>query len=645
MEKTDYEKLENENFRWFYSSGARLYEGLFSSCVRLCEKGKRARRRIKSREALEKRCKKIKAEFLRSVGGMPEIADSDAEIVSVIDKGGYLLKKVIFESISGMFVTANLYLPKSDKPVPGVVVACGHNRKGKGAQAYINVCVSLVKKGIAAFIFDPSDQGERLGFYDEKTGKETVEWGVFAHSHANVQFLLQGATVAKCFIADIFAAFKALRSFPEVDGKRLGMTGCSGGGTQTAITMLLRPDFVTAYAPCCYLTGWEEFNAGLQAQDGEQIYPGLLRCGFDYADFLLAAFDKDVLILGAKMDFFVIEGLYRTFEEAEKTIAAAGGKMHELYTEDVSHSYAPGFAAKAADFFSGALGAESLKGNEVHVTPPTEEETYCLGGLMSNLSSLYPCDAAAMFEPEKYSLDKAEAFLRKSVYFCRKPLLPVKKIAGEVTSDGIRRRSYIWLSCDKLLNHASVYERASGSPCANVLIFSEAGSCDADKFADLADKALKENKRAIVFDGSLSGKTAPDDIGSGYDYCGCYGTKFEYNNLALCRGDSLMAVRIYEAVNFINLIRNDFPAQNTEIAALGKEVMTVLSALTLCGKDEKVTLFKNRDELFSYRKIVKTRDYDACDVDSYVLYGAFRYFDTDALINTLKEKGIEVNVK
>ena len=66
---------------------------------------------------------------------------------------------------------------------------------------------------------------------------------------------------------------------------------------------------------------------------------------------------------------------------------------------------------------------------------------------------------------------------------------PVKKIAGEVTSDGIRRRSYIWLSCDKLLNHASVYERASGSPCANVLIFSEAGSCDADKFADLADKA------------------------------------------------------------------------------------------------------------------------------------------------------------
>ena len=131
MEKTDYEKLENENFRWFYSSGARLYEGLFSSCVRLCEKGKRARRRIKSREALEKRCKKIKTEFLRSVGGMPEIADSDAEIVSVIDKGGYLLKKVIFES-SGMFVTANLYLPKSDKPVPGVVVACGHNRKGKG---------------------------------------------------------------------------------------------------------------------------------------------------------------------------------------------------------------------------------------------------------------------------------------------------------------------------------------------------------------------------------------------------------------------------------------------------------------------------------------------------------------------------------
>ena len=121
---------------------------------------------------------------------MPEIADSEAKIISVADKGGYFLKRVVFESLKGMFVTANLYLPKSDKPVPAVLTACGHNRKGKGAEAYVNVCVSLVKKGIAAFIFDPSDQGERLGFYDEKTGKETVEWGVFAHSHANIKFLL-----------------------------------------------------------------------------------------------------------------------------------------------------------------------------------------------------------------------------------------------------------------------------------------------------------------------------------------------------------------------------------------------------------------------------------------------------------------------
>lgn len=645
MEKTDIFRSEKENFRWFYSSGARLYEGLFSSCVRLCEKGKRERRAIKSREALESRCERIKAAFLRSVGGMPEIADSEAKIISVADKGGYFLKRVVFESLKGMFVTANLYLPKSDKPVPAVLTACGHNRKGKGAEAYVNVCVSLVKKGIAAFIFDPSDQGERLGFYDEKTGKETVEWGVFAHSHANIKFLLQGATVAKCFIADIFAALKALRSFPEVDGERLGMTGCSGGGTQTAITMLLRPDCVKAYAPCCYLTGWEEFNAGLQAQDGEQIFPGLLRCGFDYADFLLAACDKDVLILGAKMDFFVIEGLYRSIKEAEKAIAAAGGKIPELYTEDVSHSYSPGFADKAALFFAKSLKADETIGSDADFAPPEEEETFCCGGLLSARRSLYPCDAAAEFSPEEYSEKKAKAFLRKSVYFFRKPLLPVKKIVGDGLNGEVKRRSYVWLSCDKLLNHASVYERAVGSTCANVLIFASEGTDNAEKYADLAENALKENKRVIIFDGSLSGKTAPDDIGAGYGYRSCYGTLFEYNNLALWRGDSLMAIRIYEAINFINLIKNDFPEKNTEIIAFGKEVLTVLSALLLCGKAEKVTLYKDGEELFSYGKTVKVRDFDAYDADSYVLPNAYRYFDTDFLIKTLKEKEISVIVR
>ena len=69
---------------------------------------------------------------------MSVLADADpprraAEDVATLQRDGYSIEKVIFESRPGFQVTANLYLTDDEPPLPGVIVPCGHSDDGKAA--------------------------------------------------------------------------------------------------------------------------------------------------------------------------------------------------------------------------------------------------------------------------------------------------------------------------------------------------------------------------------------------------------------------------------------------------------------------------------------------------------------------------------
>ena len=73
-------------------------------------------------------------EFLiEQLGGFPEPTPLDARSVGTIKADGYRIENVIFASQPNHHITANLYLPDADSPVPGVVVSSGHSRTGKTA--------------------------------------------------------------------------------------------------------------------------------------------------------------------------------------------------------------------------------------------------------------------------------------------------------------------------------------------------------------------------------------------------------------------------------------------------------------------------------------------------------------------------------
>src|SRR5207245_8018337 len=144
---------------------------------------------------------------------------------------GYTIEKVIFESLPGFFVTANLYRPNPPGRYPAVLLQSGHTQEGKPEPQ--RLAANLALKGFVALAFDPLGQGEREQSYDSQVDHPLAGWSVNEHIQAGAQAILVGESVARYFIWDAKRALDYLVSRPDVDSTRLGAAGCSGGGALT----------------------------------------------------------------------------------------------------------------------------------------------------------------------------------------------------------------------------------------------------------------------------------------------------------------------------------------------------------------------------------------------------------------------------
>src|ERR1041384_6508099 len=74
--------------------------------------------------------------FLKLVGELPERTPLNLRTTGSLDRPGYRLEKVVYESRPGLFVTANLYIPKTGSaPYPGVLFHPGHPLHGQSSGA------------------------------------------------------------------------------------------------------------------------------------------------------------------------------------------------------------------------------------------------------------------------------------------------------------------------------------------------------------------------------------------------------------------------------------------------------------------------------------------------------------------------------
>ena len=270
---------------------------------------------IRTVEAAERRKAEVRAKILELLGGLPDYdGPLNTRVIGRIERPGYVVEKVIFESLPGLLVTANLYRPSEAGKFPGVLLPLGHWEEGKPGMQ--RIAINLALKGFVALAYDPLGQGERKQAYDQRLGRSLAGGSTEQHFQAGAQSLLAGESFARYRIWDAKRALDYLVSRPEVDADRIGCTGCSGGGTLTTYISALDPRIKVA-APACYMNSFRVLFSG-PVGDSEQSLPNFLSSGLDQTDYVELFAPKPWLIASTLGDFFVPEGARQVYEEAAR---------------------------------------------------------------------------------------------------------------------------------------------------------------------------------------------------------------------------------------------------------------------------------------------------------------------------------------
>jgi dienelactone hydrolase len=278
---------------------------------------------IRSVADAERRKQFVRETFLALIGGLPDYnGPLNPRITGRIETGNYTIEKVIFESLPGFFVTANVYRPNQPGRYPGVLLQAGHTQEGKPEGQ--RLAANLALKGFVVLAFDPVGQGEREQTYDQRVDRPLAGWSVPEHIQAGTQSILIGESVARYFIWDAKRALDYLISRPDVDAAHLGATGCSGGGALTTFMGALDPR-LQAVAPACFINSYRLLFAG-QDPDSEMSLPNLLSSGLDMADYVELSAPTPWLILATEGDYFTPAGARLVYEEARRWFGLYGAE-------------------------------------------------------------------------------------------------------------------------------------------------------------------------------------------------------------------------------------------------------------------------------------------------------------------------------
>jgi len=272
----------------------------------------------------EARKKVVRERLLKSIGGLPDYRGPlNARVVGQIPANGYVIEKVIYESLPHFYVTANLYRPNQPGRYPAVLVQAGHVQEGKPAEE--KIAANLAMKGFVALAFDPIGQGEREETYDRLTSRPAAGWSVNEHSHTGAQAMLVGEGLARYFIWDAMRSLDYLDTRADVDSTRIGAAGCSGGGALTAFIGGLDPR-IKAAVPACYPSSYRLLYIVHGGPDAEMSFPQSIANGLDIADFMEMSAPTPWLVMETENDYFPAAGAKLVADEARRFFSLYGAE-------------------------------------------------------------------------------------------------------------------------------------------------------------------------------------------------------------------------------------------------------------------------------------------------------------------------------
>jgi cephalosporin-C deacetylase-like acetyl esterase len=596
----------------------------------------------KTPEQIAEYQKRLREKFIDAIGGLPERTSLNPQVTGVVQRGGYRVEKIIYESQPKHYVTALLFMPDADKfkpPYPGVLVPCGHSDNGKAHEAYQTMGAFLALNGMVGLVFDPIDQGER----SQMPSQLPRLAGTRAHTMLGVGSILLGRNTARFEIWDGMRGIDYLQSRTEIDPKRIGCTGNSGGGTQTSYLMAL-DERIGAAAPSCYITSFERLLDTIGPQDAEQNIYGQLAFGMDHADYLMMQAPMPILICAATGDFFDITGVWTSFRYAKRLYTRMEFAEHiDLLENDAGHNYNRIQRQGVVRWMSRWLLKKDVPITEPEIKLLSDEEVQCApGGQVMNidgarstydLNRSYEKELAARRKKLWTIGDKTEILdeVRKIAGIHRLGELPEPKVtmAGTLERDGYQVRKMIFTPEEGIYLPALMFVPAKNTEQPAVLYINEQG-----KAADAApggpiEAMVKAGRCVLAVDVRGTGETQQGKQGQ---LSGAAGPDWKDVFTAYLLGRSYVGMRAEDVLVCARFLKQQ--AGPVELIAVGTVAVPALHAAAL--EPEIFDSVKLTGMLSSWSNVIELGRFSNQQVNA--VQGALKTYDLPNLAATLGKK-------
>ncbi|NSW94952.1 MAG: acetylxylan esterase [Bacteroidales bacterium] len=290
----------------------------------------------------EKRKAELRKCFLErlNLSPLPKKSPLNPIVTNQRKFNGYIVENVAIESIPGVYLTGSLYRPAKGKgPFPAVLCPYGHfsnpdtNLYGRYRPDMQYRCATLARMGAVVFSYDMFAWGEsRLQFseHEHRTGLAMTMQTL--NSMRAIDFIV---------------------SLPYVDGKRIGITGASGGGTQSFLAAAL-DDRITVSVPVVMVSSY--FFGGCPCESGLPVH-SCSDYGTNNAEIAAMVSPKPMLVISDGSDWTqhvpeielpYLKKIYKLYGKEENIV--------NVHLADEGHDY--GFSKRIAmyEFMARHLG-------------------------------------------------------------------------------------------------------------------------------------------------------------------------------------------------------------------------------------------------------------------------------------------------